>query len=143
MKLLDVNILIYAHREDTNQHAAIKDWLDQTLLGEEGCAVSELVLSSCMRIITHRRIFNPPTPLPIALELVQQFHDHPNIMVISPGKKHWNIFRRLCREGDAKGNLISDAYHAALAIEYGCEWITTDRDFARFPDLKWKSPLMK
>lgn len=102
MKLLDVNILIYAHREDTNQHAAIKDWLDQTLLGEEGCAVSELVLSSCMRIITHRRIFNPPTPLPIALELVQQFHDHPNIMVISPREKTLEYFppfmpRRRCK----------------------------------------------
>jgi predicted nucleic acid-binding protein len=63
------------------------------------------------------------------------------LLIVSPGRKHWEIFLRLCREGDARGNLVSDAYHAALAIENGCEWITTDRDFARFPGLKWRSPL--
>ena len=141
MKLLDVNIFSYAHREDSDRHAEIKTWLEKALSAEETCGVSELVLSACLRIITHRKIFNPPTPLPNALDFIQQLHTHPNLLIVSPGRKHWEIFLRLCREGDARGNLVSDAYHAALAIENGCEWITTDRDLARFPGLKWRSPL--
>jgi len=61
--------------------------------------------------------------------------------VVSPGERHWDIFTRLCKLADAKGNLVSDPFHAALAIESGAEWITTDRDFARFPGLLWRHPL--
>lgn len=141
MKLLDVNILVYAHREECQEHDAFKTWLQEALNSDEGCAVSEFVLSGCLRIITHPKIFSPPTPQKLALTYVQDLHAHKDMNVIAPGPKHWQIFLRLCREGDARGNLISDAYHAALAIETGCEWITTDRDFARFPGLKWKHPL--
>jgi hypothetical protein len=59
---------------------------------------------------------------------------------VTPGSRHWTLFLDLCRKAGAKGNLVSDAYHAALAIESGCEWITTDRDFARFPGLRWRTP---
>lgn len=60
---------------------------------------------------------------------------------MSPGERHWEIFTRLCRSARARGNLVPDAYLAALAIESGTEWITTDRDYARFPGLRWRHPL--
>ena len=140
MKLLDVNILVYAHREDVENHERYREWLENALSLEEGCALSELVLAGCLRIITHRKIFKPPTPLEMALRYVQALQSHPNVTILSPGPKHWSIFMRLCREGDARGNLVSDAYHAALAIETGCNWVSTDRDFARFPGLHWVHP---
>ena len=111
------------------------------MTAEEGIAVSELVLSGFIRIVTHPKIFRPQSPLEDALAFVQEIRDHPRVTILSPGNRHWAIFLRLCREGDARGNLIPDAYHAALAIEYGCTWITTDRGFARFPGLTMRHPL--
>ena len=140
MNLLDVNILIYAHRKDAAKHLECSQWLKTALQADEPCAVSELVLSSCLRIITHPRIFRPPTPLPTALEFIQQIREHSNVMIATPGSKHWDIFIHLCKESNAQGNLVSDAYHAALAMEHHCHWICTDRDFSKFPGLQWKMP---
>ena len=141
MFLPDVNVLVYAHRKDSAHHAACRRWLEATLGGEARYAVSELVLSGFIRVVTHRKIFNEPSTLQDALTLAEQIRDQPNASLIEPGERHWTIFRRLCREAKAKGNLVPDAYLAALAIESGCEWITTDRDFSRFPGLKWSSPV--
>jgi len=80
-------------------------------------------------------------PLDAALRFVEGLRAQPNAAVIAPGRRHWTIFSRLCREVAAKGNLVPDAYLAALAIESGSEWITTDRDFSRFPGLRWRHPL--
>ncbi len=102
--------------------------------------VADLVLSGFLRVVTHPRVFAPPTPLERALEFVESLRSQPNCMILGPGDRHWSIFTRLCREGDARGNLIPDAYLAALAIETGSELVTTDRDFARFPDLRWRPP---
>ena len=86
MILLDVNVLVYAHREDTESHSEYRSWLEQHLDDDlKGCAVSELVLSGCLRILTHPKIFNPPTPLPEAVTYVGELHDHPNMTIISPG----------------------------------------------------------
>ena len=142
MILLDVNVLVYAHREDTEAHSEYRSWLEQHLHDDlQGCAVSELVLSGCLRILTHPKIFSPSTPLPKAMTYVGELRDHPNMAIISPGAGHWRIFCDLCTSVSARGNFISDAYHAALAIESGCEWITTDRGFARFKGLRWRHPL--
>ena len=142
MILLDVNVLVYAHREDTEAHSEYRSWLEQHLHDDlQVCAVSELVLSGCLRILTHPKIFNPSTPLPKAMTYVGELRDHPNMTIISPGAGHWRIFCDLCTSVSARGNFISDAYHAALAIESGCEWITTDRGFARFEGLRWRHPL--
>jgi toxin-antitoxin system PIN domain toxin len=78
--------------------------------------------------------------MPTALTFVRAIRDAPNAVAIEPGPRHWDLFERLCVQGGAKGNLVADAYLAALAIESGCEWITTDRDFARFPGLRWRHP---
>jgi len=94
-----------------------------------------------LRIVTHPKIFNPPSRLEDALIFSNQLRNHPNTVILSPGRHHWAIFTALCEKSNAKGNLIPDAYHAALAIETNSEWISTDGDFARFPKLKWRHPL--
>lgn len=99
------------------------------------------MLSSCLRILTHPKVFAPPTPLDRALSYVNQVRSQPNCIVITPGNRHWEICCDLCDKAEVMGNLVADAYLAALAIESGCEWLTTDRDFARFPDLRRRHPL--
>lgn len=141
MILLDVNVVVYAHREDAPRHAEFRGWLEQRLDSVHGCGVSELVLSGCLRVLTHPKVFAPPTPTDQATAYVGMLRDHPRMSVLAPGPRHWPIFLDLCREVDARGNLVADAYHAALAIEHGVEWVTTDRDYARFPGLRWRHPL--
>lgn len=141
MILVDVNVLVYAKRRDSPDHLKFRDWLEETILSEPVLGVSELVLSSVVRILTHPRIFREPTQLDEALQYVNSLHEQPGCVVVSPGKRHWELFTRLSQLGGAKGNLISDAYFAALAIESGAEWITADRDYARFPGLRWRHPL--
>ena len=139
--LIDVNILVYAHRPDAEDHAKYQNWLENTLNSGEMCGLSELALCGMVRIVTHPRIYSDPTPLSLAVELADRLRDHDSCIVVSPGAKHWRIFTQLCKAAGAKGNLISDAYFAALAIESGSEWITADRDYARFPGLRWRHPL--
>lgn len=141
MVLPDVNVLVYAHREDSVHHRDCLAWLEATLAGEARYAVSELVLSSFIRVVTHPKVFNAPSSLHDALMFAEQVREQPNAFLVEPGERHWSIFRRLCIEAKVRGNLVPDAYLAALAIESGCEWITTDRDFSRFPGLKWRSPV--
>jgi toxin-antitoxin system PIN domain toxin len=142
MVLPDVNVLIYAHREELAQHAAARAWLDGVIGGEAPFALSELVLSAFLRIVTNPRALVDPTPLGVALATVDHWRTPTHCVLVRPGPRHWPIFARLCRDAGAKGNLISDAYLAALAIESGCEWITTDRGFARYPGLDWRDPLV-
>jgi toxin-antitoxin system PIN domain toxin len=101
---------------------------------------SDLVVSGFLRVVTHPRIFTPPTPLERALEFAEALRSQPHCIVLAPGERHWSIFTRLCRVGEARGNLVPDAYLAALAIESGSELATTDRDFARFEELDWRAP---
>jgi toxin-antitoxin system PIN domain toxin len=98
-------------------------------------------LSGCLRVITHPKVFLKPTPLALAIDFVDDFRSRPEVKIIAPGSRHWEIFLELCKRGNANGNLVPDAYHAALAIEWGCEWLTADRGFARFPGLHWRHPL--
>ena len=142
MLLTDVNVLVYAHRRDATDHARYEAWLDDVLAGEAAFGVSELVLSGFVRVATHPRAFKQPTPLDIALAFADGLRNHTHAVAVTPGDRHWSIFTRLCHDAGAKGNLIPDAYLAALAIESGCEWITTDRDYARFSGLRWKHPLV-
>jgi uncharacterized protein len=139
--LADVNVLVYAHREDAVDHPAYLDWLRELLDADRAFGVSDLVLSGFIRIVTHLRVFDPPSPLDRALEFAEVLRSQPNAVSIAPGPRHWDIFVGLCRTAGVKGNLVPDAYLAALAIESGSEWITTDRDYARFPGLQWRHPL--
>ncbi|MDX1519992.1 MAG: type II toxin-antitoxin system VapC family toxin [Anaerolineae bacterium] len=141
MILPDVNVLVYAHRADTNQHNAYRRWLEDMINSDQAYGMADIVLSGFLRIVTHPRIFDPPSDMTAALAFVKQVRDQPNCVLISPGLRHWSIFEGLCQKAGVKGNLVPDAYLAALAIESGSEWITTDRDYSRFPGLKWRHPL--
>jgi toxin-antitoxin system PIN domain toxin len=140
MVLLDVSLLVYAFRDDAPHHAAFRQWLEEVVYGESAFGLSDLVLSGFLRVVTHPRIFDPPTPLENALEFVEAVRAQPNCVLITPGPRHWPIFTGLCRAADARGNLIPDAYLAAVAVESGSELISTDRDFSRFPGVQWRPP---
>lgn len=141
MVLPDVNVLVYAHREDSPHHAGCRKWVEAVVNGSESYGLSELVLSGFVRVVTHPKVFTQPSPLADALEFTEQLRGRPNCVPVAPGRRHWEIFRQLCAEAGAKGNLVPDAYLAAMAIEAGCEWVTTDRDFSRFKGLRWRHPL--
>jgi toxin-antitoxin system PIN domain toxin len=139
--LVDVNILVYAFRTDAPRHSEYRGWLTERVGGREAFGLSELVLSGVLRVLTHPCVFNPPEPLKSAFGFVDALRTQPNCVLLAPGTRHWEIFRELSERAGAKGNLVADAYHAALAIEHGCEWITADRDYARFAGLRWRHPL--
>lgn len=142
MILCDVNVLVYAHREDASpEHGAYADWLTVIATGPSEFGLSEAVLSGFIRVVTNPRIFQDPTPLELALQFCEELRKRPQARILRPGNRNWEIFDGLCRKTQARGKLVADAWHAALAIECGCEWITTDGDFARFPGLRWRHPL--
>lgn len=140
MILTDVNVLLYAHREDAADHRRFRNWLEDVIGQPDAFGVSEMVLSAFVRVVTHPRIFYPPSPLASALEFCNLLREQPNAVIISPGVRHWAIFTDLCGRANPRGDLVADAYLAAMAIESGCEWVTTDRDFSRFPGLRWRHP---
>lgn len=141
MQLVDVNILIYAHRPEYDRHEAFRDWLLELVRGDGAYGMSDVAVSGFVRIVTHHRIHAVPSPLADALDFARRLLAQPQCVRVTPGPAHWKIFDRLCRTVDAAGNLITDAYYAALAIESGSEWITADRGFGRFPGLRWRHPL--
>lgn len=141
MLLLDVNVWVYAHREDAPGHGQYKKFVESILENDSPFGVSTLVMSGFLRIVTHPKVFDPPTPLETALLFTESIIGHPDGVIVAPGGHHWKIFTDLCRKVNPKGNLIPDAYLAALAIESGNTWVTTDRDYSRFPGLDWKHPL--
>jgi len=141
MILTDVNVLIYAYDRGAKDHEAYRTWLEDTINGDQAYSMASLVLSGFLRIVTHPKILKSPSSIESALAFVHEITSRSNCVILNPGARHWQIFVSLCQEAQAKGNLVPDAYLAALAIESGCEWITTDRDFSRFPSLKWRHPL--
>jgi uncharacterized protein len=135
----DVNVLLAALRGDGARHEVTRAWLDSALSGAEPIALSELVLFGVVRIITNPRIYSPAETSEAALAMVDALRVHSKTVLVRPGARHWEIFSSLCNATAARAGLVSDAYHAALAIEHGCEFITLDRDFKRFPGLRWRS----
>jgi toxin-antitoxin system PIN domain toxin len=138
--LPDVNVLLYAFRDDSVGHGRYRDWLDGVVNGDEAYGMSPQVLCSVVRVATHPRIFVSPSRPEDALVFARVLLEQPNCTVVLPGVRHFSIFEDLCRKAAASGNLVQDAWLAALAVESGCEWITTDGDFARFPILRGRRP---
>lgn len=128
----DVNILIYAHREDEERHERYADWLKELLERPQPFSLSVLVAVGFVRIVTNGRIYDDPTPVPIALAAIEQLASHPRCRLAMPRASHLKEVARLCRAASAAGKLVADAQHAALAIAEGCTWVTRDKDFARF-----------
>lgn len=140
MILPDVNVLLYAFRSDSREHKQYRAWLESIVNGPSAYGISPQVLASMVRIATHPRIFAQPSSLDAALQFANVVLEQPHCTIVQPGPRHWDIFSRISRQSRAAGNLVQDAWFAALAIEWGCEWITTDRDYARFDGLRWRAP---
>ena len=140
MILPDVNVLLYALRDDSVDHSRYLGWLEGVVNGDEAYGMSPQVLCSVARIATHPRIYVSPSRLEDALAFARVLLEQPTCTVVQPGVRHFSIFEDLCRKAAANGNLVRDAWFAALAVESGCEWVTTDGDFARFSGLRWRRP---
>ena len=139
MQMPDVNVLVYAHREESSQHKKYAAWVTTLATGREPFALSEPVMQGFVRIVTNPKIFSPPSTVKQAFQFLDALSQRPNCTLLRPGSQHWDIFRQLCETDSLRGKLVADAAHAALAIETGCEWISADTDFARFaPVLRWK-----
>ena len=132
---------MYAFREAAPDHVRYRAWLNNAFAADEPVGVSELVLGGFVRVVTHPRVFDPPTPIDAALAFANAVRAQPTAISVAAGPRHWEIFERLCVAVGAKGNLVPDAYLAALAIESGSTLVTSDRDFSRFPGLHWRHPL--
>ncbi len=141
MLLADVNIFIYANRQESMEHRRYRTWLQDRLGGLEPFGVSELVLSAFIRITTNPRVYRVPSTVAEALEFCHVALAAPAAVPIRPGPRHWLIFRDLCIRGQARGNLIPDAYLAALALEHGATLATTDRGLHRYPGVRIEHPL--
>jgi toxin-antitoxin system PIN domain toxin len=141
MFLMDVNVLVYAYREDVAHHVVCHQWLESVVNSEKAFGYSELVLSGFLRVVTHPKVFEIPASLSSAMLFAEQLRLASNAVCIGPGAMHWAIFAKCVQQIEAKGNDIPDAYHAALALEWNCEWVTMDKGFKRFKGLKSKNPL--
>ncbi|MFZ3354433.1 MAG: type II toxin-antitoxin system VapC family toxin [Xanthobacteraceae bacterium] len=140
MILPDVNVLIYAFRPEVPEHPRCRQWLQDVVDGDARFGISPLALAAVVRVTTHRRAYPTPSSLDDAFRFSDYLLGQPHCQIVEPGERHWDIFRRLCIETQTRGPIVTDAWYAALAIESGCEWITLDRDFARFPGLRWRLP---
>jgi toxin-antitoxin system PIN domain toxin len=138
--LLDVNVVLAAHRQDHPHHATVRPWFDGLVRGDDRFSVPDVVWASFVRIATNRRIFHVPTSLEEAFEFLRSVRSQSGYVATTPGPRHLGVFETLCNEGDAMGDLAADAYLAALAVDQGAEVISLDRDFARFPGLRWRLP---
>ena len=141
MILMNVNVLVYAHREDVRDHVVYREWLESVINSNTAYGFSELVLSGFIRVVTHPKVFEQPSSLDLAVAFAQQVRTAPQAIGLAPGAKHWQIFLQCLEQISAKGNDVPDAYHAALAMEWACDWVTTDKGFRRFKGLRVRHPL--
>lgn len=141
MILPDVNVLLYAFRADSTRHQDYRRWLEEIVNGRAAYGLSPQTLASLIRISTHRGIYVHPSTLAEAVAFCRAIVEPSHCALVQPGPRHWEIFLDLCAQSRVAGNLVQDAWFAALAIESGCEWVTTDGDYARFKGLRWRHPL--
>ena len=141
MILVDVNLLLYAYNTSAEHHKKASRWLEDVLSGHEPMALAWTVILAFLRLTSNRRIFPHPLSRAEAARVIAGWLDRSQAVIVNPGENHWEILQRTMSEGKASGPLIADAHLAALAIEHGATLYTTDRDFARFPKLKFQNPL--
>lgn len=141
MKIVDINLLIYAINKDTPHHSKAKKWLEDCLSSDEPFGFAWIVILGFLRIVTNGRIM--PTPLipEVAIDSVNDWLQQPPSLTIVPSHQHWSIFKELLMPLGVAANLTSDAHLAALAIEHGARLYSTDNDFSRFQSLRWTNPI--
>ena len=141
MILIDANLLIYAHNTEAPQHRAAQEWLESIMSGQDPVRLPWAALLAFLRLITNSRVMAHPKSLTDACAIVSEWLAQPHVDILEPTARHWEVLQEVLTAGQALGPLVTDAHLAALAIEHGATVYTTDRDFARFPGLKWKNPL--
>ncbi len=141
MILVDANILLYAEDETNPLHSKAKRWWDAQLSGESPVCLCWSVVLAFIRISTNKRVFEMPLTLTQAIDRVQSWINQPCVRISEPSSEHWTLLQKMLHTGQAKGNLTTDAHLAALSVEHGCTLYSTDSDFGRFKNLKWKNPL--
>ena len=141
MKIVDINLLIYAINKDTPHHSKAKRWLEASLSSDEPLGFAWIVISGFLRIITNSSIMPKALDSEIALDLVDEWLDQPPSQIIVPAGQHWSILKELLMPLGTAANLTSDAHLAALAIEYGARLYSSDNDFSRFEALRWTNPI--
>ena len=141
MKLVDANLLLYAVNEDAPFHRHAKVWLETALSGAETVAFTWPVLLAFLRLATRPAVFVQPLAVEEAFDLVDAWLNQPSVVVLQPSARHLSVLKDLLLPLGTAGNLTSDADLAAIAVEHGAELCSTDRDFARFPAVRWTNPL--
>ncbi len=140
MDFPDVNILINAFRPDSTHHEICRNWLNRVFDERRPLAISHQTLASVIRIVTNQRIIKPVNSLEETIGFCDDILNYAHCELIEPGRNHWRIFTALIKETNTTGPTVTDAWLAALAMEWNCELVTMDRDFARFPGLTWSMP---
>ena len=142
MILVDANLLIYAVNRDAPLNRKAQPWLESALSGTETVGFSWTVLLAFLRLTTRPGLFLRPLRVDTAFDLVASWLDQTSATIVHPGPRHLAVLRELLQPLGTGGNLTSDAHLASLAIEHGAELCSSDTDFARFPGLKWRNPLV-
>jgi toxin-antitoxin system PIN domain toxin len=141
VKIIDLNLLIYAVNADAPRHDRAKAWLEGAVNGYERVGLAWAVILGFLRITTNGRIMPRPLSADQAVTVIDRWLDHPNIVVVTPGERHWEVLKKITGPLGLASNLTSDAHLAALAIENGATLCSADTDFGRFSSLKWVNPL--
>ncbi len=137
----DVNVLLYAVDQTSARHSAARAWLEGALSGSETVAFAWSVLIAFVRLSTRPAVFSSPLTPAQAFDLVDGWLAQPSVVTIDPTQRHLAVMRGLLDPLGSGGNLVPDAHLAALAIEHGAAVVSSDRDFTRFPGLRWVDPL--
>ena len=140
MLSLDVNVLIYAFRQDSVKHEECRDWLSKQIRNRNGLVLIDIVLVGFLRICTHSKIFREPSSISEATNFLTVMISNPNVTLTSSTPETWHKFSRILDKTNVQGNKISDAWLAAIAMERNVTWISTDSDFNLFPNLKLLNP---
>ena len=143
MIILDANLLLYAYDEAFAEHERARAWLENVFSGSESVGLPWQTVSAFLRIQTDPRLPGDRFTMDEAVRLVDQWMTLPHVQLLTQGEHHWSEFRRMLIDGQVRGPLTSDAALAALTIEHGGVLYTNDRDFARFPGLRWVNPLLQ
>jgi uncharacterized protein len=140
--LVDANLLLYAYHPRADQHEKSRVWLEAVLSGRELVRFAWLTVWAFIRIATNPRAFEHPLTVAEAEAAIASWLAQPTAGIVEAGERHWDILREVLRQGQATGPLVMDAVLAAIAIEHGATICTTDRDFSRFPNVKWMNPIV-
>ena len=141
MIVVDANLLLYAYDPGSPHHKAARKWIEEALSGSEIVGIPWQTVGAFLRIATNSKLPGPHVVLERIIEVVDMWFEQPNVRFLTPGDRHWDLLRQMMTEGQARGPLLTDAQLAAITIEYGGVLHTMDRDFARFPGLRWVNPL--